>query len=232
MLVQTIMTMPVVTIHPDDTLADAITLMDYHRLSGLAVVDHQGRLCGILSEGDLLRRIEFGSATKSDHWWSGFFGSDGLAEAYKKANGRKVSDVMSEGPITIGIDGSLAEAATLMETHHVKRLPVEKDGKLVGILSRSDFVRALGRFVTPSYEEQATSDGEIQERVKAEIANQKWAMDCRIRVDVEGGRVKLSGYAPSDEHKSAAEVAAENVVGVVAVEDVIKMIPNLPVYAM
>ena len=232
MLVRTIMAASVITIHPDDSLADAIALMNDHRLSGLAVIDRQGRLCGIVSEGDLLRRVEFGSATKEGHWWSGFFESGGLAEAYKKANGRKVSDVMSGGPVTIGPDASLAEAASLMEMHHVKRLPVEKDGKLVGILSRSDFVKALGRFVAPSYEEQATSDAEIRERVEAEIADQKWSMDCRIRVDVQGGLVKLSGYAASDEHKSAAQVAAENVIGVLAVEDDIKTGPHLPIYVM
>lgn len=232
MLVKSIMTTPVVTIRPGDALADAIALLVYNKISGLAVVDDRGVLCGVLSEGDLLRRIELGTATKQEHWWSTMFSTDSLAEAYTKTNGRNVSEVMSAEPVTIEQDASLADAARLMAKHRVKRLPVMGDGTLVGMLSRSDFVRLLGQFVAPAYEEQATSDGEIKSRILAEIANQKWSLDCRINVAVTEGHVTLTGYAPSCEHQAAAKVAAENVIGVSAVNESIVVTETLPVYAM
>ena len=232
MLVKSIMTAPVITIRLDDSLADAVALMNLNKLSGLAVVDAEAQLCGIVSEGDLLRRIELDSATKNDHWWSILYKTDGLAEAYKHANGRKVSDVMTLTPVTIGRDGTVADAAHLMEKHNVKRLPVMDGGKLVGMLSRSDFVRALGRFISPACENRATSDGEIKERIQAEIANQKWSSDCRIKVDVRDGRAMLSGFVPSSEHESAAKVAAENVVGVVNVENRLELSQPIPIYTM
>ena len=232
MFVKSIMTTPVVTIRPNDALADAIALLVYNKISGLAVVDERGGLCGVLSEGDLLRRMELGTATKEGHWWSVPFFSEELAQAYKKTNGRNVSEVMTKEPVTIDQDASLADAARLMEKHHVKRLPVIRDGRLVGMLSRSDFVKLLGQFVAPAYEEQATSDGEIKGRILAEIANQKWSLECNIDVAVVEGHVTLTGYAPSCEHQAAARVAAENVVGVISVDENIVMTATFPDYLM
>lgn len=232
MLVESIMTAPVVTVRANDGIADAIALLVYNKISGLAVIDHRGALCGILSEGDLLRRIELGTAAQKDHWWSTLFSSDGLAETYTKTNGQKVAEVMTEAPITIQHDAPLAEATRLMAKHRVKRLPVMRNGALIGMLSRSDFVKLLGQFVAPAYEEQATSDREIKAHILAEIAQQKWSLECRIDVAVNGGHVTLTGYAPSPQHQAAATVAAENVVGVVSVEEQIVATETLPVYAM
>jgi len=232
MLVKSIMAAPVVTVRSNDALADAIALLVYNKVSGLAVVDQRGDLCGILSEGDLLRRVELGTATQEGHWWSTLFSSDGLAEAYKKTNGRKVSEVMTQEPVTIEEGASLADAAGLMEKYKIKRLPVMHKGTLVGMLSRSDFVKLLGQFVAPAYEEQATSDGEIKTRILTEIALQKWSLGCRIAVSVHDGHVTLSGFVPSSEHQSAAKVAAENVVGVLSVDDNTALTEPVPIYVM
>ena len=232
MRVKAIMTSPVVKVKPTTPLSEALALMGSGRLSGLAVVDDLGQLCGILSEGDMLRRVEMGTATKSDHWWSRIFASRTPADIYNHANGRRVSDVMSTHPITIDGDDSLADAARLMEQHHVKRLPVLHEGALVGMLSRSDFIDVLRQSIAPVYEEPATSDSEIRTRILAEITTQPWSVNCGIKVSVKDGRVSLSGVVPTEDHRASARIAAENVIGVVSVDQHFTVVETMPSFGM
>jgi CBS domain-containing protein len=232
MRVKAIMTTPVVTVKSTTPLSEAIFLMGSGGLSGLAVVDDLGQLCGILSEGDLLRRVELGTTAKHDHWWSSIFERKSPAEIYNHANGRRVGDVMTTQPITIDGDDSLADAARLMELHHVKRLPVLSEGSLVGMLSRSDFIDVLRQFIAPVYEEPATSDNEIRTRILAEIASQPWSVNCGIKVSVRDGRVTLSGVVPTEDHRASARIAAENVIGVVSVHERLTVVETLPAFGM
>ena len=219
MIVEDVMTAKVVTVTTADTLSTAITLMLHERLSGLPVLDAIGQLVGILSEGDLLRRVELGSGSVDDSWWTHLLTSRGLAETFRRTNGRWVKEVMTEKPITIDADASLGDAARLMQKHRIKRLPVLRDGELAGLLTRADFVKALRIFVAPPYEEATISDGEIRSRIFDDLKHQDWAVNCETDVIVREGRVLLKGLAPSRDHKTSVRVIAENIPGVVSVDD-------------
>jgi CBS domain-containing protein len=232
MQVKSIMTSPVVTVRTTTPLMEAVALMGGGGLSGLAVVDDVGSLCGILSEGDLLRRIEFGTSGLDGPWWSRLFTFQSVAEVYNRTTGRRVGDVMSKDPITIGPNDDLADAARLMEKHRIKRLPVVADGGLVGMLSRADFVDLLKQFIAPAYEEAVVSDAEIRRRILEEIAHQRWGSACFIEVAVLDGRVTLTGSVPSDDRLASARIAAENVVGVVSVDERIEVFAPIAMQGM
>lgn len=214
MLVKEAMTTPAVTVGHDASLSEAIALLVDRKLSGLPVVDRRGRICGIISEGDLLRRMELGTTVRPKHWWSSVFSNHSTAEAYRMAEGRKVRDVMSEAPVTIEETATLSVAADTMEKHRIKRIPVTQHGALVGMLTRADFVRMLRLFVAQAYEEPATSDEEIKHKFRSEMDRQQWAVDCTVRIEVGNGSVKLLGTVPSESHREAVRVAAENIIGV------------------
>lgn len=219
MLVKEVMTPNVITVTTTDSLSKAITLMIQDHLSGLPVLDGIGELVGILSEGDLLRRVELGSGSTDESWLSRLLSSRGSAETFRLTHGRQVGDVMSEGPITIEADASLGDAARLMQKHRIKRLPVMRDGELVGLLSRADFVKALRVFVAPTYEEAAISDEEIKRRIMVDLRRQDWSADCRTEVDVRDGKVLLKGFVPSRDHQASVRIIAESIPGVVSVDD-------------
>lgn len=222
MRVKDVMTTPAIVVPQGAPLAQALDLMIDHKLSGLAVVDEAGQLCGVLSESDMLRRVELGTTRKS-RWWSRLFSDPAGAEAYRLAAGRKVCDLMTMSPITVDDTATLDEAAAQMEEYRVKRLPVLHDGDLVGMISRADFVKALRSYVRPAYEEQATSDEEIKTRILNEFRTQPWAADCFLDVSVSNGRVTLEGACARDGQRRAARVLAENVVGVQSVEGEIEV---------
>ena len=219
MLVKQVMTAKVVTVAVTDTLSTAITLMVQERLSGLPVLDGAGQLVGILSEGDLLRRVELGSGSADESWWSRLLSSHGSAETFRRTNGRQVQDVMTESPITTEENASLGDAARLMQKHRIKRLPVMSKGELVGLLSRADFVKALRIFVAPTYEEAAISDREIKERILVDLRHQDWSANCDTEVAVHEGKVVLRGFVPSRDHQASVRIIAENIPGVVSVDD-------------
>lgn len=227
MRVKDVMTTPAVVVSRGAPLAQALDLMIDHKLSGLAVVDEAGQLCGVLSESDMLRRIELGTTRKS-RWWSRLFSSPDGADAYRVAAGRKVLDLMSPSPITVEDSALLNEAAALMEEYRVKRLPVLHDGDLVGMISRADFVKALRTYVRPAYEEPATSDDEIRTRILSELRAQSWTADSSFDVSVSNGHVTLGGRCASDSQRRAARVVAENVIGVQSVEGEIEVLDPVP----
>lgn len=218
MLVKTAMSSPAISISADASLYDAIRLLVVHRLSGLPVLNGAGDVCGVISEGDLLHRVELGTAGPA-HWWTKFASSYSKAEAYRLANGRRVSDVMNGAVVTIGENASLADAASLMQKYKIKRLPVLQNGRLTGMLSRADFVKQLFTFLEPAYEESPVSDAVLHDSIAAEIAAQPWSSDCTVTITVKNAFVTLQGTVPSDCHGDAIRVAAENVTGVRGVED-------------
>jgi CBS domain-containing protein len=218
MRVDTVMTTPVVSVEPSASIADAARLMLTLRISGLPVVGRDGTLVGMLSEGDLLRRGELGTERKRS-WWLEFLVSPGkVAEEYVHAHGRKVEEVMASEVVTTRRDASLDEVVELMARHRVKRLPVLENGKVVGIVARSDLLRALADAL-PAGAAPVSDDKRIEAAILAELAGRSWGGNGLIRAHVQDGVVELSGTIFDERERLAARVVAENVPGVKSVTD-------------
>ena len=215
-----IMTTTVVTIAPTDTVKHAAELMAKHHVSALPVVDQKGKLVGIVSEGDLLHREETHTDTKARSWWLDLVtGYETRAEEYVKAFATHVRDVMSEKVVTVNEKASLAEVASLLESKHIKRVPVMRGAKIVGILSRANLVQALAsvhELVVPAGK---PDDAAIRERVLAELEKHHWLAAGTTNVVVHNGLVHLWGEVFSVPERQAARVAVERIPGVAAVKD-------------
>src|SRR5271166_3108841 len=142
-----VMIRDVVTVHPDTDVADAIKLLSEHDVSALPVVDEAGNLVGMLSEADLIHRVEIGTERHRPWWLEAVTGASTLAEEFAKSHGKKVSEIMTSGAISVSEDTPLSEIATLFERKRIKRVPVVKDGKLVGTVSRANLIQALATVV-------------------------------------------------------------------------------------
>ena len=219
MRVRDAMTKNVVSVSPRATIADALDIMVRSRLSGLPVIDGAGRLVGMISEGDFLRRSELGTAKPEGSWIVGLLLPGQAAKTYARIHGRRVDEIMSANVAAIEPNAGLDEAAALMEKRGIKRLPVVEDEKVVGMLTRADFIRALVEFIRPAYEEQPIADGEIKRRIEAELQAQPWAPVASIVVGVDNGAVVLRGVLTDERQRNAIRAVAENVDGVRTVHD-------------
>ncbi|MER9141033.1 CBS domain-containing protein [Mesorhizobium sp. M0830] len=218
MRAEAIMTTPVVAIDPDASIADAARLMLSKKISGLPVIRSDGTLVGIVSEGDFLRREELGTRRTRPRWLEALVSPGKAAEEYVQANGRRIEEVMTADVVTVSPGASLSSTVELMTRHHVKRIPVVDGGKVIGIVTRSDLLRAL--LDVPSGAASARIDDEqIRQDVLAELAKQKWTGKDMIDVTVNTGAVQLNGAIFDERERQAAIVAAENVAGVKAVRD-------------
>ncbi|WP_448191482.1 CBS domain-containing protein [Azospirillum sp. sgz301742] len=213
-----VMTNPVITIDPDSTVADAAKRMLEHRISGLPVCDPAGRLLGVISEGDLLRRAEAGTQRRHSWWLSMLAGSAGQAADYVKQHSRRVRDVMSTSVITVEENTPLDAVVGLMETNRIKRVPVVREGKLAGIISRANLLHVLAS-VASDVADAIPDDRTLRDRVLGELRDQPWAPDAGKNVVVRNGVVHLWGSVRSQTQRDAMRVAAENVPGVRNVED-------------
>src|SRR3954466_2034372 len=142
MKVSDIMTHPVLTVTPETTVGEVAELMIGHRISGLPVVNPAGDVIGIVTEGDLLRRAETGTERRRARWLEFLIAPGRLASEYAHANGRRVREVMTDSIVTVGPDDAVANLIDLLERRRIKRVPVVDQGKLVGIVSRANLVRA------------------------------------------------------------------------------------------
>jgi CBS domain-containing protein len=212
-----IMTREVITATPDALIEDVAKAMLRHRISGVPVVEN-GRLVGILSEGDLLRRAELGTQKPHSRWLELLTGPGRLAADYVRSHARKVGEIMSEEIVSIAPDTPAAEIVALMESRDIKRLPVTDKGKLVGIVSRADLLRALAGLL-PKAAATAVSDAEIRQRLLAEVDRESWAPRAMIDAVVKHGVVELRGAIMDGRERDALRVVAENIPGVTAVED-------------
>jgi CBS domain-containing protein len=212
-----IMTGKVVSVTPDQTVLEAVNLMLRNHVSGLPVVDKAGAVIGIVSEGDFVRRSEIGTPRKHSRLLSLIFGHGDAAEDYVREHGRKISEVMTPSPITVGEDTPLSEIVSLLERNQIKRVPVVQDGKLVGIVSRSNLLQALASLAR-DIPDPTADDNHIRERIIAEIERQDWC-PIGLNVVVRDGIVHLSGVIANERYRQAVTVAAENVQGVVKVHD-------------
>jgi CBS domain-containing protein len=212
-----IMSLEVVSVSPDASILEAVRLMLQNRISGLPVVDRQGTLVGVVTEGDFLRRAETGTQRKRARWIEFFMGQGQSADEYVRTHGRKVADVMTPTPITITEDTRLDDIVNLMERRAVKRLPVARQGRVVGIVSRANLLHALAS-VVGELPASATTDVTIREQIMSELSNKAWS-PRDFNVVVRDGVVELWGEILDEREGEAAKIAAENVAGVKAVKD-------------
>src|SRR6516162_5379416 len=140
MNVKEVMTSPVISVPSDGSISQAIELMLQRRISGLPVVDQGGRLVGIVTEGDFLRRAETGTQRQRPRWLEYLIGPGRLADEYTRSHGRKVHDIMTPDPLTVSEDTSLEEIVGTMEKRRIKRMPVMRGSEVVGIVSRANLV--------------------------------------------------------------------------------------------
>jgi CBS domain-containing protein len=215
-----VMTQSVVSVGPDDTILRAIRLMLQHKISGLPVVDASGQLVGIVTEGDFLRRTETGTEHRSPRWIEFLMGPGPLAVEYAHSHGRKVREVMTTEVRSVTEDASLADIVDVMEKYHVKRVPVMRDKYIIGIISRSNVMRAVARKGRQTVEVGASADDAKIRRELAELLDkQRWAPTGTINVRVSDGTVTFTGAIYDDRERDALRVAAENIVGVKDVID-------------
>src|SRR5262245_50686499 len=211
-----VMTWGTITVEPDASVTRAVRLMLQNKISGLPVVDANGQLVGMVTEGDFLRRGELGTRRQRPRWLEFLLGPGKLATAYVQSSGQKVSQVMTPEPNTITSETPLDAVVSLRERQRIKRLPVVLDGKLVGIVSPANLLHALAS-VAREVKPVAGDDAMIRERILAECAKQPWA--SRVNVIVRDGVVELWGVITDDRARDAFIVLAENVPGVKAVRD-------------
>ena len=212
-----VMTRSVVTIAPTATIQDAIRLMLGQRISGLPVVDAQGALVGILTEGDLLHRAETGTEWKHPAWLSFLRGPARAAEEFVRSHGRHVEDVMTRDVLTIEEDTTLDRVVEMMDRKRVKRLPVTRDGRLTGVVSRSDLLRALAARLSEA-PPASPGDAALTTAVEDALRQHTWS-GGQVTVVVTDAVVFLEGVLYNEDERAALRVAAETVPGVKEVRD-------------
>ena len=218
-----IMVSPIITVKPSTSVKEIAKTLLERRISAVPVVDDGGHLVGIVSEGDLLHRFEAGTERRHAWWLSGFIDDATLAAEYAKAHARQASDIMTRDVITATPDTPLHEIAALLEKHSVKRVPIVKEGQLVGIVSRANLVQAVAAARTEL--EISLSDSAIRDRLLARLKAEPWAHTWLLNVTVNGGVVDLWGITKSDAEKRAIRIAAESTAGVRAVNDNVTVRP-------
>ncbi|HTM74092.1 MAG TPA: CBS domain-containing protein [Pseudolabrys sp.] len=218
MYAKDVMTSTVISVEPNSTILQAARQMLQHHISGLPVIDHDGGLVGILSEGDFLRRRETATERRHSRWLEFLMGPGRLAVEYSHSHGSKVAEVMTPDVHTVTEDTSLEEIVELMERYRVKRLPVMRGKKVVGMVTRSNLMRAM---VSLSRAEPKTGkdDASIREMLLAEMQKESWAPAAMANVVVCDGVVELWGVIIDERQREALKIAAENIPGVRAVKD-------------
>ena len=223
-----IMTSPVVAVAPDTAVGRIAALLSERRISAVPVLE-RGQLAGIVSEADLLRRHEIGTdAAARRSWWRTLFAADRSIEAYIKSHARLARDVMTREVVTVAPDTPVNEVAALLEARRVKRVPVLAGGKLVGMVSRSDIVRALAASARAGESAPPASDGAIRARLERELQRQPWWRGATSQLNVHEGTVVYSGTIDFEAERDAARVAAESIPGVRSVEDRRFLFRDLP----
>jgi CBS domain-containing protein len=138
-----VMSAPVATVPAETTVVKAAKIMLNHGVSGLPVVDHEGRLVGIVTEGDLFRRFEIGTEPDPLQQSAGPLSYPDTARGYVKSHGQQVKDIMTRDVVRVYEDTPLARVAELLDLKHIKRVPVMRDGNIIGVISRADLLRAV-----------------------------------------------------------------------------------------
>jgi CBS domain-containing protein len=213
-----IMTRSLVSVTSETSIAAAARLMLQHHISGLPVVGTEGSVVGILTEGDLLRRAETGTAPRHPRWLELLLGPGRLADEFTRTHARKVGDAMTADVASVASQTDVADLVQLMNKRRIKRLPVIDDGRLVGIVTRANLVRALVKALEKK-PAAGVSDEEIRKAILRSIDAERWTPRFAIDVAVTDGIADLSGEITDERQRTALQVLIENVPGVKVVRD-------------
>jgi CBS domain-containing protein len=218
MQAENVMTRQVISIDPDATVLQAARLMLQHRISGLPVIDKAGKLVGIISEGDFLRRRETRTEHRRSRWLEFLMGPGRMADEYSHSHGSKVSEVMSTEVQAVDDVTPLEDIVVLMERYRIKRVPVVCGGQVVGIITRSNLMHAMVSLARAA-QSPAEDDAAIRERLLDELKKEQLAPAATTNVVVHDGVVELWGVIIDERQRVAIKVAAENIPGVKEVND-------------
>lgn len=217
------MTYPVITATPDMTVRQVAQLLTEHHISALPVVDKAGKVIGLVSEGDLIRRFEIGTQRRRSWWLSLFTSNIQLAEEYAHAHATKILDLMTYDVISVGPETPLPEIARIFERNHIKRVPVIDHDKLVGIVTRANLVRAIA--TAPQKEHRPLRDEELHDKILERLKELDWVNLTTLNVTVDHGVVNLRGLVNSEAERNALRIATESVHGVKAVNNNLALEP-------
>ena len=219
-----VMTTDVITVTPETTVRDIAALLHSKRISGVPVVDAAGQILGIVTEGDLVLREAIAGEHRRSWWLTLFDNPNVLARDYAKTHGRMARDIMTTSVISVGPTATLPEIAKTLERHRIKRVPVIKDGLLMGIVTRSNLLQALA--TTDVSRPTVNDDRAIRQHLLAELQKQRWVHMALKNVLVQNGIVAIWGMVSTDDERRALRIAAENVPGVKGVEDHLTSVPT------
>jgi CBS domain-containing protein len=226
-----VMTTKVITVEPGTSVQALASLLSERGISGVPVVEGD-RVIGIVSEGDLLHRAETGTERRTQPRRSRWFDTPGEESArdYVKSHGRTVRDLMTREVISVADTADLAEMAAVMETNRIKRVPVMRDGKLVGIISRANLVRALAAAKPEPTAATEGDDHSIRQKLLAELSGRDWVKAWAEDVIVKDGIVHFWLFEQPEAERRALRIAAENIPGVRGVEEHIVPAPRMPAF--
>ena len=212
------------TVAADASVYDAAQVLLNAGISAAPVVDVDGRMIGIVSEADLMYRTEIGTVPGKS-WLQRLLVDDAMmARDYIRSHSHRVADVMTKNVVTAGEATPLRDIAALMQRHRLKRIPIVRDGKIVGIVSRANLLQGLlAREPLPS--EDVAADETLRSSVTAELARHGWASILPTNVVAENGTIHLWGYVDNSAVRDAYRIAAENVRGVKRVENHMDILP-------
>jgi CBS domain-containing protein len=230
-----VMTNSVITVSPETSVRDVAKLLCEYGISGVPVIDGDNRMIGIVTEGDLLHRTETATEHQTERrqsrWLDTLTSDRELARDYVKSHGQRVRDIMTRDVVSVECRTELAEIATLFETKRIKRVPVIRDGQLVGIVSRASLVRALAASGGTGTSATESDDRGIRRQLLSELGRQEWAKVWAADVVVQNRVVHIwCSDDQSPEERDALRVAAENTAGVRGVEQHIVPAPATPAY--
>ena len=225
MQAQDIMTKNVISAAADTTVEEVTALMMKNHISAVPILDTDGAIIGLVSEGDLMRRVE-GSGKTNKSWWLSLFSvPDDTLTDFIAMRGRRAKDIMTRDVKIVAPDTAVADIARLLAEKRIKRVPVVEDDRMVGIVSRANLMQALATAPILTLE-KSTSDREKREIVLAALAQVPGPTPLQLNVVVEGGRVDVWGLVGSDAAEDAARVALDNIDGLGEVSINFERIPN------
>lgn len=223
-----IMTSNVIAVSPDTPVERIAALLLENRISAVPVIDHDRHVLGIVSEGDLMHRPESGTERRRSWWLEAFTDSETLAHDYTKTHGRRADDLMTRHVVSVTEDTGAADIAHLLDSHRIKRVPVVRNGKLVGIVSRADLLRSLIAAGNASAAlGRATDDRTLHDEILKRMRAEGWTRSAMVNIVVQNGEVELWGLTPSDEQRNALRVLVEGVPGVRGVHNQLNVMPRL-----
>jgi CBS domain-containing protein len=220
-----IMATVVASVGPDTEVSEIARTLISRRISAVPVIDSSGKMLGMVSEGDLMRREESDTERRPSWWLRLLADTEGLASDYVKSHGTKAKEVMTRDVTSVAAETSVSEIAEILEEKHIKRVPVISDGKVVGIVSRADILRTLASTRSDQLLPSEAGDETIRGTINCILEEQPWYSDANLNVIVTDGVVHLWGTISGAAERDAIQVAIRDVPGVKDIHDHLGIIP-------